>query len=102
MNEWMTMPGGRDMRSGVPLTMSDGNWQEMNQVRPLFKFFLWAIVSIHGELAHTKKKQLYSIFSIEPESSSIRRQTFFLTESLARKLAPQETPALFKLTEQSL
>lgn len=31
MNEWMTMPGGRDMRSGVPLTMSDGNWQQMKQ-----------------------------------------------------------------------
>lgn len=31
MNEWMNMPGGRDMRSGVPLTMTDGNWQVIKQ-----------------------------------------------------------------------
>lgn len=32
MNEWMKMPGGKDVRSGVPLTMSDGNWQEAKQL----------------------------------------------------------------------
>lgn len=31
MNEWMNMPGGRDMRSGIPLTLSDGHWHEAKQ-----------------------------------------------------------------------
>lgn len=27
MNEWMKMPGGRDSRNGIPVTLSDGNWK---------------------------------------------------------------------------
>lgn len=27
MNEWMKMSGGRDSRTGVPVTLSDGNWK---------------------------------------------------------------------------
>ncbi|XP_045176348.2 uncharacterized protein LOC123536911 isoform X2 [Mercenaria mercenaria] len=31
MNEWMKMPGGRDSRTGVPVTRSDGNWKQTTQ-----------------------------------------------------------------------
>lgn len=33
MNEWMKMPGGRDMRSGIPVTRSDANWKQAAKVR---------------------------------------------------------------------
>jgi len=40
MNEWMKGSGGRDMRSGVPVTRSDGNWKQTitvctYRIRPL-------------------------------------------------------------------
>ncbi|KAL4224646.1 hypothetical protein ACF0H5_015343 [Mactra antiquata] len=28
MNEWMKMSGGRDSRTGIPVTLSDGNWKQ--------------------------------------------------------------------------
>ncbi|XP_052232431.1 uncharacterized protein LOC127845495 isoform X3 [Dreissena polymorpha] len=31
MNEWMNAPGGRDMRTGLPVTRSDGNWRAVDR-----------------------------------------------------------------------
>ena len=32
MNEWMKASGGTDMRTGVPVTRSDGNWRQVSNV----------------------------------------------------------------------
>lgn len=33
MNEWMKMSGGRDSRTGVPVTLTDGNWKHATKTQ---------------------------------------------------------------------
>jgi len=37
MNEWMKMSGGKEVRTGVPVTLSDGNWKQTKQTETTHK-----------------------------------------------------------------
>lgn len=68
MNEWMNAPGGRDMRSGLPVTRSDGNWKAVDRVRILtVHSLLWRLLKLikilHCALLNSNcrfKKKTYS------------------------------------------